>query len=245
MLVAPRRPGDRQRPAQHRVHHAQPARRPTDRRGPVRRRHGLAVPVRGRPGRAGRAAGLADRAARRTAARAGETASLRRDVVEGFRWTLHHPAVRTLALTILIFNVTFGAAWSVLVLYATERLGMGAIGFGLLTTVSAVGGLLGTGALRVDHPAGQPRQRDAGRPDHRDAHPSRAGGHHVAAGSRRRSSSSSARTRSSGAPRRSRSGSARFRPSCRAASAASTRSASSAAWSSARRSAASWPPGTA
>ena len=40
--------------------------------------------------------------------------------------------------------MTFGAAWSVLVLYATERLGMGAVGFGLLTTVSAIGGLLGT-----------------------------------------------------------------------------------------------------
>ncbi len=52
--------------------------------------------------------------------------------------------MRTLALTILIFNVTFGAAWSVLVLYASDRLGLGAIGFGLLTTVSAVGGLLGT-----------------------------------------------------------------------------------------------------
>ena len=34
---------------------------------------------------------------------------------------------------------------SVLVLYSSERLGLGAIGFGLLTTVSAVGGLLGTG----------------------------------------------------------------------------------------------------
>ena len=53
--------------------------------------------------------------------------------------------MRTLSLTILIFNVTFGAAWSVLVLYAQERLGLGAIGFGLIATVSAVGGLLGTG----------------------------------------------------------------------------------------------------
>ena len=44
----------------------------------------------------------------------------------------------------LIFNITFGAAWSVLVLYATERLGMGAVGFGLLSTVAAVGGLIGT-----------------------------------------------------------------------------------------------------
>jgi MFS family permease len=74
----------------------------------------------------------------------GVTSSIRRDIVEGVRWTLHHAAVRTLALTILIFNVTFGAAWSVLVLYATQRLGMGAVGFGLLTTASAVGGLLGT-----------------------------------------------------------------------------------------------------
>ena len=40
-----------------------------------------------------------------------------------------HPPMRTLALTIFTFNVTFGAAWSVLVLYATERLGMGPVGF--------------------------------------------------------------------------------------------------------------------
>ncbi|WP_213456468.1 MFS transporter [Rhizomonospora bruguierae] len=70
--------------------------------------------------------------------------SLRRDIAEGFRWTANHAAVRTLALTILIFNVTFGAAWSILVLYAADRLHMGAVGFGLLTTASAVGGLLGT-----------------------------------------------------------------------------------------------------
>ena len=63
------------------------------------------------------------------------------DVVEGVRWVLHHAAVRTLVLTIFIFNITFGAAWSVLVLYATLRLGMGAVGFGLLTTCGAAGGL--------------------------------------------------------------------------------------------------------
>lgn len=71
--------------------------------------------------------------------------SMWRDLIEGLLWTARNAAVRTLALTILIFNITFGAAWSVLVLYATERLGLGAVGFGLLTTVSAVGGLLGTG----------------------------------------------------------------------------------------------------
>jgi predicted MFS family arabinose efflux permease len=71
-------------------------------------------------------------------------APLRHDVAEGFRWVRHHPAVRALVLTIFIFNITFGAAWSVLVLYATRRLGLGEVGFGLLTTISAVGGLLGT-----------------------------------------------------------------------------------------------------
>lgn len=66
------------------------------------------------------------------------------DIAEGFRWVRHHAAVRTLVLTIFIFNITFGAAWSVLVLYATEHLGLGPVGFGLVTTVGAVGSLLGT-----------------------------------------------------------------------------------------------------
>ncbi|HTG50317.1 MAG TPA: MFS transporter, partial [Gemmatimonadales bacterium] len=57
-----------------------------------------------------------------------------RDIVEGVRWVWHHHAVRTLALVMITFNVTWGAAWSVLVLYATQRLEMGEIGFGLLTT---------------------------------------------------------------------------------------------------------------
>lgn len=72
---------------------------------------------------------------------AGPRAHLGRDIAEGFRWAMHHAAVRTLVLTIFIFNITFGAAWSVLVLYATRRLGLGEIGYGLLTTVMAAGGL--------------------------------------------------------------------------------------------------------
>jgi MFS family permease len=70
-------------------------------------------------------------------------ARVREDIREGWRWLWAHPAVRTLAITIFTFNVTFGAAWSVLVLYARQRLGMGALGFGLITTAMAVGGLLG------------------------------------------------------------------------------------------------------
>ncbi|ROS78921.1 MFS transporter [Cellulomonas sp. PhB143] len=63
---------------------------------------------------------------------------------EGVVWVWRHAAVRTLVLTIFVFNWTYGAAWSVLVLYATQRLGLGAVGFGLVTTVIAAGGLLGT-----------------------------------------------------------------------------------------------------
>jgi len=69
---------------------------------------------------------------------------VRRDIVEGVRWLIGHSAVRTLALVIVAFNVTWGAAWSVLVLYALDRLHLGAVGFGLLTTAIAVGGLIGT-----------------------------------------------------------------------------------------------------
>jgi MFS family permease len=70
----------------------------------------------------------------------------RAEIAEGIRWLWHHGPVRTLAITIVCFNVTFGAAWSVMVLYASERLGLGDIGFGVLTTMSAIGGLLGAWA---------------------------------------------------------------------------------------------------
>jgi MFS family permease len=75
----------------------------------------------------------------------GPRTRMRKDIAEGLAWVVHNPAVRTLVLTIFIFNITFGAAWSVLVLYAQQRLHLGAVGFGLITTCSAVGGLIGTG----------------------------------------------------------------------------------------------------
>jgi MFS family permease len=75
--------------------------------------------------------------------RTGQGRGLGADMVEGIRWLVGHPPMRTLALTILTFNVTYGAAWSVLVLYASERLGMNEVGFGLLTTAVAIGGVIG------------------------------------------------------------------------------------------------------
>jgi predicted MFS family arabinose efflux permease len=86
---------------------------------------------------------LISRVATSATERSGEGSGLRADMIEGVRWLVAHPPMRTLALTIFTFNVTFGAAWSVLVLYAGERLGMNEVGFGLLATATAVGGIVG------------------------------------------------------------------------------------------------------
>lgn len=69
---------------------------------------------------------------------------VRADILDGLRWVRHHAPMRTLVLVILTFNITWGAAWSIMVLYALDHLHMGEIGFGLLSTASAVGGVLAT-----------------------------------------------------------------------------------------------------
>jgi MFS family permease len=66
------------------------------------------------------------------------------DIVEGVRWLWRNPPVRTLVIIILTFNITWAAPWGVLVLYATDHLQMGPVGYGALTTASAIGGLLST-----------------------------------------------------------------------------------------------------
>ena len=78
--------------------------------------------------------------------RTGEKSHVRRDVADGIRWLWGHPPIRTLTLTIVFFNITYGAAWSVLVLYTDERLGLGELGFGIVTTMGALGGIVGTSA---------------------------------------------------------------------------------------------------
>jgi MFS family permease len=67
---------------------------------------------------------------------------IRTDIRDGLRWLMGHGPVRTLALVIFSFNITWGAAWSVLVLYALRHLHMSKVGYGLLMTSSALGGLL-------------------------------------------------------------------------------------------------------
>ncbi len=80
--------------------------------------------------------------ARKLGSRGPRDSRIRSDIREGLGWLMGHPPVRTLALTILSFNITWGAAWSVLVLYALHHLHMSKVGYGLLTTSSAVGGML-------------------------------------------------------------------------------------------------------
>lgn len=94
------------------------------------------------------AAVLISRISRQVVEREGEPRAMRHEVAEGLRWLWAHAPVRTLALTITAFNVTFGAAMAVYVLYATERLGLDEFGYGLLMTASAVGGLLGSATYR-------------------------------------------------------------------------------------------------
>lgn len=105
---------------------------------------GMAVPFVSQAALVALAAVFAARITLRPGERTRPQRHIGREMAEGVRWTIRHPAVRTLVLTILIFNVTFGAAWSVLVLYARQRLGLQSVGFGLLTTVAAVGGIVGT-----------------------------------------------------------------------------------------------------
>lgn len=80
----------------------------------------------------------------REGAHAAAKAAVHTDIAEGVRWMWRNPPVRMLVLIILLFNITWAAPWGVLVLYATEHLNMGAVGFGALTTASAAGGLLAT-----------------------------------------------------------------------------------------------------
>lgn len=87
---------------------------------------------------------LVSRIARQPVPARAEPTRVRHDIGQGLRWAWHNKPVRTLIVIILAFNVTWAAPWGILVLYATEHLGMGPVGFGALTTASAVGGLLGT-----------------------------------------------------------------------------------------------------
>jgi MFS family permease len=67
--------------------------------------------------------------------------TIRAEIVEGARWLWGHRLLRVLAISIGLMNLTLSAAMAILVLYAQERLGLGPVGYGLLFTAIAVGGI--------------------------------------------------------------------------------------------------------
>jgi Na+/melibiose symporter-like transporter len=89
--------------------------------------------------------------------------SLRADVVEGVRALWAVPVLRTLAGCIAVMNVAFCAAFAAFVLYARQRLGLAEVGYGLLLTASALGGLAGSAlATRLRSRFGTPALLRAG-----------------------------------------------------------------------------------
>ncbi|WP_433494666.1 MFS transporter [Micromonospora sp. CA-248089] len=70
--------------------------------------------------------------------------SLRGEIRQGVRWLWRHRLLRTLAVSMGLGNVAFGAAFAVFVLYCRQRLGLSDVGYGFLLTSFAVGGLFGT-----------------------------------------------------------------------------------------------------
>jgi MFS family permease len=85
------------------------------------------------------------RASARVSATA-ERRSVRAELAEGFRWLVRQRLLRTMAILIGLLNVTLTATTAVLVLLASERLGLGAVGYGALFTCEAAGALLGSAA---------------------------------------------------------------------------------------------------
>ncbi|WP_405581595.1 MFS transporter [Streptomyces sp. NBC_01190] len=99
----------------------------------------LMVTMRGLGGGAGgRAGGVGERPAIPAPGR-----SIRADIGDGIRWLWGDPVIRTLSVALCLMNVTLTAGFSIMVLYARDRLGLGDVGYGFLLSASAVGGVFG------------------------------------------------------------------------------------------------------
>ena len=70
--------------------------------------------------------------------------SVRAEVAEGFRWLAGQRVLRTMAVLIGLLNLTLTAPKAVLVLLARDRLHLGSVGYGLLFTAMAAGGIVGS-----------------------------------------------------------------------------------------------------
>jgi MFS family permease len=84
--------------------------------------------------------------------------SLRTEIVEGLRWLAAHRVLRATAAMVSVVNLLASGGAAVMVLFAQEKLGLDPVGFGLLFSGSAVGGVLGSlVAARVTRVVGTAR----------------------------------------------------------------------------------------
>lgn len=73
-----------------------------------------------------------------------QNTSLRQEVSQGASWLLQHRLLRSLAVIGGLASVAYMLPFSILVLFAEDTLGLNPGGYGVLLSVSAVGGLLGS-----------------------------------------------------------------------------------------------------
>lgn len=66
------------------------------------------------------------------------------EIRDGLRWLWNQPLLRALALMLGVMNAMFAAYDAIFVLFALEVLGLGPIGYSVLLTTGAVGGLVGS-----------------------------------------------------------------------------------------------------
>jgi MFS family permease len=86
--------------------------------------------------------------------------SMRREMVEGLRWLVHHPLQRTLSLMVAAGSLAAGIAFSVFVLYAVSPgpMGLSEVGYGVILTAMGAGSLVGAVfAERIERRLGTPR----------------------------------------------------------------------------------------
>jgi predicted MFS family arabinose efflux permease len=74
----------------------------------------------------------------------GRRTTLRSEIAEGLRWLAAHRVLRATAAMVAVVNLLAAGGSAVMVLFAQELLGLDAVGFGLLLSGSAVGGVLGS-----------------------------------------------------------------------------------------------------
>jgi len=74
----------------------------------------------------------------------GRRTTLRSEIAEGLRWLAAHRVLRATAAMVAVVNLLAAGGGAIMVLFAQELLGLDAVGFGLLLSGSAVGGVLGS-----------------------------------------------------------------------------------------------------